>query len=248
MCAQASAQDVILSADGTVSVSASEVPLGAMLRAIAAVSPFQRLLIDPDVADRPITAALQHLNVTQALVTILQNAGVDYLMAGSAQLVVVNRKFAGKSRPTTRELSDGTKLMGSPALGLTVPAEQTRLSVSISEEDDATLQAQMARQAENEESIRQSEIGVQELQRILVTPPTIAPPPGSVVELPFPGPGGVPLTAIMPPKGTPIALPFPGSSAPLTPLAPRRSNPTPSTDPELQELLEILTPSPGRVR
>lgn len=83
----ASAQTVTRNADGTISLSASELPLGQVLRALGSVRPFEKLVVQPSVEAAPVTLSLVNVSVEEALTAVLHSAGVNYVMAG-ARLVV----------------------------------------------------------------------------------------------------------------------------------------------------------------
>lgn len=84
----ASAQTVMRQNDGTISITATGIPLGQLLRAVARVSPFETLAIDPKAEERAVTVALEAVPVEDALATVLRNAGVNFVLSGATRLVV----------------------------------------------------------------------------------------------------------------------------------------------------------------
>src|SRR5881397_3172092 len=99
------AQEIARSTDGTISVRASDVPLGRLLRAVGQVVPFQKLVLDPNVEERPVTVTVEGIGIQQALMTILGSAAVDYVLASddegtSLKLVAGNRVFIASSQRT----------------------------------------------------------------------------------------------------------------------------------------------------
>jgi hypothetical protein len=84
----ASGQTVTRNPDGTISVTASELPLGQVLRAIGQVSPFEKLAIEPSAETRTVTVTLDNTPVEEALKVILDTAGVNYVLARADRLVV----------------------------------------------------------------------------------------------------------------------------------------------------------------
>lgn len=85
---EASAQTAARNPDGTISVTASAVPLGQVIRAVGTVSPFERLVIEPSAENHLVTVNLANVSVEDALATILRNAGVNYVSAGATRLAI----------------------------------------------------------------------------------------------------------------------------------------------------------------
>jgi hypothetical protein len=182
------AQQVAPWPDGTLSVHADQVTLGAVLRAIGDVNPFEKLALDPAVEGRLVTVSIERADPLRALMMILESAEVDYAVAGPKRLVV------GKSFGVIGLAAR----VDEPAPDATLPEsiEQTPI-------DPAAEQLRMQRQNV-------------ELEQAFSRPAAL-PPPGSVLLLPFPAADGSPLTAIKPAPGTPVALPFPSASVVAAP-------------------------------
>src|ERR671912_278819 len=80
--ANVSAQQLHIRDDRTVSIDMAAVPLREALEAIAARTPFEKLVLDDGVAGRPVTLKLDGLDVSQAVAAVLTAADVNYVLAG----------------------------------------------------------------------------------------------------------------------------------------------------------------------
>jgi hypothetical protein len=171
-----SAQTVIPGPDETISVHAQSVRLVDVLRAVAAVHPFEKLIIEAAVENRLVTVAIDAVDTKRALVAILEAAEVDFAMAGPKRLI------AGKSVGVA-------DLPSTPA-----PAAPESTQEAVAQNvviDPAAEQIRMQRQNV-------------ELEQAFARPAAL-PPPGSVLLLPFPAADGSPVTAIKPVLGVPAA-------------------------------------------
>ena len=147
----ASAQSVTRNPDGTVSVTASALPLGDVLRAVGKVSPFDKLVLQPAVEAVPVTLSVANVSVEEALTLILRNAGVNYVMAGHARLAVGDpAMLASMQRNENPE-------------AVQPPAKPTR------EDPDVTEQTPRS-EADPRDRADQSERAA-DLERVLVPPP-----------------------------------------------------------------------------
>jgi hypothetical protein len=242
----AAAQEVSANADGTVSIRASETPLLRILRAVAEVHPFTRLVIDPDVEDRPVTVTIEHANVTRALTRILISADVNYVFSGSDRLFIGEGRAAGENPQSVR----GSSVVREPELIADDPIINTVVVVTPIDSADRIV----------------SESRKFELERALTPPGLPVRNPNVPIELPFPGPDGRPVTVLQP-QGTVIpTLPFPfapaepinvltspspsaaiGSSRPGVPVTAPQPKPQSQVivapvDPRLRQLMEVLAP------
>src|SRR5688500_12185213 len=89
-CALTFAGGVAASADcvtprepGRVSLDCRSVPLGQVLRALAAVTPIDTKLIDSAAQSAPIYVALENGSVAQALQATLDAAGISFVLYGT---------------------------------------------------------------------------------------------------------------------------------------------------------------------
>jgi len=246
-----SAQEIQREPDGTVSIRAAAIPLGRLLEAVARVAPFQKLVLDPSTANRPVSVTLSAVSMRQALTDILRAAEVDYALATdedgrSLRLIAGDKTFVA-SAVRARTATPPPSVAAERVEDVAVFKSQDQGSADSSTTDAPDTGAGIAGQPANSSAeVWRS----QELERALSVPP-LRVPPGGMIELPFPGPDGLPLVAIMPPKGTPRVLPFPNAPLPKASVAQPASAATPRpgaspvADPHLQELIEALAPKPG---
>lgn len=190
------AQNIERAADGTVSVHASNVPLKLVLESM---SSFERLTIDPEIQNVPVTVAVDSVTIRQALIAILKASQVNYAMSAdeegrSIRLAAGNRAVMDEARAHRASLTPTGQAPdppadSSPGLGLAAAAPEPPTSGDRTEAERFLL-----------------------LQQALSAPPVKA-QTGTLITLPFPGPEGQPITVVVPPKGTPVALPFPPTAA-----------------------------------
>ena len=218
----AAAQEVVRGPDGSVSVHASAVPLKKLLGAVDQVWPFQRLSLDAEIEDHPVTVALDGVTVRQSLVAILKASGVNYVISAddegrSIRVAAGNRAIMAEAR--------GRSLTSAPPPAVPTDSAQPQLDASLPVANQTDSAPSDSSEAENLAILQQA-----------LSPPLMKPQPGSLIQLPFPGPDGQPLTAVVPPAGTPVALPFPVTAPAPVPV----SRPTPvPTSPQFE--------SPGSV-
>jgi hypothetical protein len=251
----AAAQEVIENVDGTVSIRASDIPLGRVLGAIAKVNPFEKLVIDPSVEDRSVTVAVEHVSIARALSRILISADVNYVLAGSGRL------FVGGGRASVPD--DGSRP------GAANPIAKTP-DLTVPEPDPVASQSNVNTTEPEEPNDRPDHFASESRQFELDRALTPSAPPmrggGGPIELPFPGPNGGPVTVFQPPGTAILTLPFPvapadtantstsgtpsapvGSARPGTPVTAPQPKPQPRAvpavvDPKLQQLMEVLAP------
>ena len=190
------AQDVRVRSDRTVSIDLTNVTLREALQAIANRTPFEKLVLDDAVAGRIVTVKLDGADVPQALAAILTAADVNYVVAGGdgrpIRLVAGRAGFVaanakGAGRDAGQEAAPTeSRADGKDAVDEATPADETRAAAGA-----AAFEA-------------------------VVTAPVVPIRPGTRVELPFPGPDGLPLTTTMP-AVRPTALPFPTIPPPRVP-------------------------------
>ena len=243
LCGVASAQTVITAPDGTISVEMSNVPLASALRALSGIASFQVLAFDRDAESLPVTVRLTQATALQALVKILDSAGVNYVLTagpdGRRGRLVVSRR--GVAVVNERVMDEPLPRVQNPAEG--------------QPSDDKIIEAVHAAESDAREKALQ--------QTIVVLPP---PNPRAVgfVELPFPRPDGSPQIVLLPPPGANVVSPLPGASAAPQPVpastapqpgptppgsptpgfAPRLPTPPPQpVDPQLQQLIDALVRS-----
>lgn len=246
-----SAQEIQRESDGTVSIRADAIPLGRLLEAVARVTPFQKLVLDPSTADRPVSVTLTAVSMRHALTDILRAAEVDYALATdedgkSVRLIAGNKTFVASAQRAQAATPPSVASERVEDVVVFRPPKQVPADSSTTDAPDTS--AGIAGQpADPFAGVQRS----QELERALSVP-RLHVPPGGIVELPFPGPDGLPQIAIMPPKGVGPVLPFPDAPLPKAPMGqpapaatPRQGGASPVADPHLQELIEALTPKPG---
>jgi hypothetical protein len=217
----ASAPMVIRQSDGTVSMTVSDVPLGQVLRAIARVSPFETLAIDPKAEARPVSVKVEAVPIEDALTVVLRNAGVNFVLAGTARLVVGDPTAAVDVQPVQT-----SQPVASPT-GAEDALDQRRAeSVSSPRPDQAVVQ--------------QVEPDHEGLERALVSPAGVPASQAGYAILPFPGSDGAPALVVLPPRGARPGAALPG----LTPnlVLPQPSAPVPA---ELRPLLGVPVPKPS---
>lgn len=215
----ASAQTVTRNADGTISVSASELPLGQVLRAVGSVSPFEKLVIQPAVEGAPVTLSAANVSVEEALTLILRKAGVDYVMAGAARLVVGDAAMlAAAQRNETPE-------------AVRSPAEHVRQYRQIIEQPPPSEPDTPRDRADQQRTAA-------DLERVLVSPPGV--PASQAGYAVLPGENGVATVVPLPvgrPRPSGPALPGLGGDPTSRPAAALPSwIPVP---PELQALIAV---------
>jgi len=243
VCPRAAAgQTVVQAADGTVTVEASGASLGVLLDRLGASGSFQKLVVDPQVTGRPVTVTLDRVTVRQAVVQILNAAEVNYALTAdddgrTMRLIAGEVKFvADAQREMARDTAPPVK-GAQPLDAVTRPADKDKpLS------QDATSVSLGADTAQPPDPGVEA-YRVTQLEQAL-TAPVVRPPVGSVIELPFTGPDGQPLTTIVQPPSATVQLPFPVTNQVPTPLPkPNPSAPQPLDQPTL-DLLKALTAQP----
>ena len=233
----ADAQIVAQAPDGSVTVQAASAPLGDLLDRLGASGSFQKLVVDPQVAARPVSVTLDRVTVRQAVVQILNAAEVNYALTAdddgrTMRLVAGEVKFVAEvQREMARETAPAT---GMPQLPV---AEAGRAEAERPQQADATSSVEVGDALPADAGADAFQL--QQLQQVL-TAPVVRPPVGSVVELPFPGPDGRPLTTVVQPPGATVALPFPTATPSPTP----QPNAPPVLDQQTLELLKALSPQP----
>jgi hypothetical protein len=236
------AQSVEMAQDGTVSLVAEGTALGSLLAGLGERGRFNKLVVDPKVESRPVTITLDRATVRQAVVQILNAADVNYaltsdddgrsmrLIAGEVAFVAEQqRMLAHEDRAADPAVENVRAENAAPREEAGTADAQNPVGMPIDGSAVAPLdQAQQAFQ-------------LQQLQEAL-TAPVVRPPAGSVVELPFTGPDGRPLTTIVQPKPAVVPLPFPATApAPSGQASPAAPQPI---DPQTRQLIEALTPPP----
>jgi hypothetical protein len=231
LCRSASAQIVTVGTNGTVSVRMAGVPLASALNALSSAAPFDELKIDAAVEQLPVTVELERVTVWEALKTILDTVGVDYL-AGEQQsrIRLIVHKHVPQSDTATRsaipsEESQRTEL-------------STVVDVTLPEPVDASRQAKA-------------------LNQTLASPPPGSPRGSGFAELPFPQTDGSPQIVPVNKSGSTSALPgllaapntdatnsrntgSPAASKPGQIVA-RPAPSAPQVDPQLQPLMNAPT-------
>jgi hypothetical protein len=164
------------------------------------VSSFERLAIDPEVENVGVTIDIDASTVRQALVAILKASQVNYAVSAddggrSIRLAAGNRAVMAARTPG----APSSPFAGAQPIfeSVAAPAAQVEPAQPDSASDSERLLL---------------------LQQAL-NPPAMKAPPGTLIELPFPGTDGQPLTAVVPPQGTPVALPFPSIGPDANPAA-----------------------------
>lgn len=209
--ARASAgQMVVQAADGSVSVRASGATLGELLKRLGENSTFHKLVLDPKVEGRPVSITLENATVRQAVVQILNAADVNYaltadddgrtirLIAGEVAFVAETQRTVGRSDGAVATVDGGPQaIVEKLEKDLADRAAPSEAGQALAGETAPYNHAAAAFQ-------------LQQLEQAL-TAPAVRPPVGSVIELPFPGPDGQPLTTILQPKPAVVMLPFPTS-------------------------------------
>jgi hypothetical protein len=217
----------------------SGVQLSAALRAVSEVSPFEKITIDSDVATRPVTVWIDRVAPWQAVGAILRDAGVNYVLtsgAGGRMRLVAGGRTSGVSASTAATAAPAP--FGQPQS----PPPDVRMDAGSDPPFDLIAEDQRLR----------------DLERALSPQ---GPPPNQrgFVELPFPNPDGSPQIVVLPPPGTTPSSPFlpifPGAASGQPPPAAFPSTPgqptafpvqpaaaAPPADPQLQHLIDTLTP------
>jgi hypothetical protein len=170
----ARAQKVTLAADGRISFHVLQAPLGHVLRAIGEVSPFEKLVISPDVEGRPVTLTVDHVDVDIALLRVLRAADVDYVLAGSRRLTAT----------AARSGISGSQ-EAAPPFGRTSTEPLLRTGYQLEKALVSPVEEQATKKDSGHPSI-DLEAQARELEQALtvVSPPLRG--PGTPVELPFP--------------------------------------------------------------
>ena len=231
----AAGQTVDQAPDGTVTVEASGASLGALLDRFGANGSFQKLVVDPQVTGRPVSVTLDRVTVRQAVVQILNAAEVNYALTAdddgrTMRLIAGEVKFvADAQREMARETAPPLK--DAQALGaVTRPADTdkppSRDVTSVSFGADAAQPPDPGVEAYRLSQLEQA-----------LTAPVVRPPVGSVIELPFTGPDGQPLTTIVQPPSATVQLPFPVTNQ--VPAPSRQANPSAPQVPD-QSTLDLL--------
>lgn len=190
----ATAQPLIqMQPGGTVSVHASGVSLGALLREMGALAPFERFVVGPAADSRLVTLALDGVPVSVAIVEMLKASDVDYVLVGSSGGAVPFRLVA--------DVLDVAERGAVPGLAASAPP----VVVAAGGDDDAAAAAQRAAAAQA--TAAQTDQATRAMAQALA-PPAVPPTPGAPVPLPFPGASGAPLEQPLVPTGV-GALPFP---------------------------------------
>jgi len=237
------AQSVQMAPDGSVSLVAEGTALGSLLAGLGEKGRFNKLVVDPRVESRPVTITLDGATVRQAVVQILNAAEVNYALTSdddgrSMRLIAGEVAFvAEQQRMLAHDDKAADPAVETVRAGNPGPREETetadaQTSVGSALDGSAAAPLDSAQQA----------FQLQQLQEAL-TAPVVRPPAGSVVELPFTGPDGRPLTTIVQPKPAVVPLPFPATApAPSGQAPPAAPQPI---DPQTRQLIEALTPPPA---
>jgi hypothetical protein len=222
-----SAQEITREPDGTVSVQASNVQLGHLLRALAELGSLEKLVLKGDVDTRRVTLTLAGLTIREALVQVMVIARVDYVLGGAR--LVVGDSESGSDHSSTLDPVISGRFRESP--------QQARTFLRKTEATFDTAAAAAPR-ADAGSAVLEAQLRNANLQEALAVP-VLPLAPGSVVNLPFPSPDGTtPLSEIMPSHQPPQALPFPETVRRLPP-----GGVPLTTDRKVQELINTLSPS-----
>lgn len=241
----APAQTVQRSGDGRVSVNATEMPFGQLLRELAELAGAS-LRIDPAVEDQPVSLLIEGMTVTEALHALLRASTVNFVAVGLETTgpirLMVGAPRAAVSADIRVASSTDEKLKSLPLL-LTAPAmtspeedaqhkEQERIA---GEEADRSGSGNVPGQVSPAEWLQAMTTagGVRTERRGVVTLPFVdesggpmqqdvgAAPPAAAM-LPFVDDSGQPivLPALLEP-GAPVLLPFADRGQPVyVPAAP----------------------------
>lgn len=134
LCASpaARAQNVVVTGDGTVTIKAADVELGRLLRDFAALHPFEKLTIDPQLENRPVTLTLDRVTVRDALIAILDRAEANYLLVadpeGHSVRVVAQSRDSLSPIPPADISPSGESTVAIEELDRALNAPRTRLS------------------------------------------------------------------------------------------------------------------------
>lgn len=101
IAASAQAQTITQHDDDTLTVRAESVALAAILTELARLYPLERLTIERDVQQHPVSVTLDRVPRETALVAILRASGLDFAIAG-------RRVVVGKWTTTSRAATDAT--------------------------------------------------------------------------------------------------------------------------------------------
>ena len=238
----AGAQSVELTRDGSVSIVAEGSSLGSLLARLGEKGRFHKLVVDPKVEARPVTITLDGATMRQAVVQILNAADVNYALTAdddgqAMRLIAGEVAFIAEQQ---RMLAQEEEKVSAPRLEPVLTANAAaRDETETSKEAETVNMASDGGTAPPLDAAAEA-FRLQQLQEALTTP-AVRPPVGSVVELPFTGPDGRPLTTIMQAKPAVVPLPFPASPAPAGQTQPTAPQPI---DPQTLQLIEMLSPKP----
>ena len=219
------AQPVRPESQDTVSISASRMPLSAILRALGAIRPFDQLVVDSQIEATSVTVEIQGVSVPNALKAVLDAAeGIDYVLSATAD---------GRRMRLIAVKAGSGKHLQSPT------ATASTLAANISDAPEAA--GQRNKSATEESTTEPDDPGkndmsvdaTRDLEAVLTRSPS-ARAPGSVVVLPFPGADGAPLTSVLPMAPLPAA---PGATTRTRLTAPVPVSPS---DPTVKGLFDAL--------
>jgi hypothetical protein len=111
-----------------VSVHATAMPIGRVLSELSVFQALDSLLIDPAVASRPVTVAIDGLAPADAVVVVLRESGLNYAVSGG-RVIVGNPLAAVPARDVLAAgspVADGKALViGVSGLPVETPADST---------------------------------------------------------------------------------------------------------------------------
>lgn len=207
-------------------MTATGVPLGTLLRDIAAAARIDKLFMDPEAEKKVVTVELRRVKLKEAILQILADAAIPFAFWGndepqSMRVFAGDRKFVENAY--ARSADNGA-----------APTKEAGVDEVAGRRDEK----------EPEISPEQEAAQAQALEALKVALAPQPRTPGALVALPFPGPDGAPLTGTLPVPDQPKVLPFPGpdGSPMVAPAAPRASASPPPSDPALRALIEALAP------
>jgi hypothetical protein len=219
------AQTITPGPGGTVSVQASDVSLSRLLETLAQVRPFDRLNLDPAIASIPVTVDVRNVSMRQALISVLDAAGVDYVLTGSAD---------GAGFRVSAMRTEGGRHLGAGASKGRAIAEAADVHGARLRQDRRPVN-----ERDTESRDAPSDNATVQYFQSVVTAVPIARTPGTVVQLPFPDRNGVPLSAVVPSQ--PVHNPLPGLPLGRAPAAGPTLLPA---DPAMRDLYEALLSRP----
>ena len=218
LTAHADAQTVSVSASGTYSVEAIEVPLVTLLYQVSAHAPDHLVLVEPAVQDRSVTLSLRGVSRAEAVEAIVRAAGVDFIVWG-------DRVFAGDPDAAVplEDLQERAQDLEAAPESVTFESGGSPQEPPAQGDGGAGHMAAEESGGGEDAPAADVEASYDELFPRLLPQPRQAQTEGKVT-LPFPGPDGEFRTVTVDPNAprTEFVSPFPGPDGKLkvVPIAP----------------------------